>query len=209
MPVECPCAGHFDASGRHYVWIAFLNIDNDQYAAEQRGRDYRLVPMNAWTVWLSNSPWFHCQLLFWNEKQSTFVTFTVNSYYSTVLYDTRKQFSRGWRFYRIETDAQREAAMYDFLVEEYRARTPFNQWGALALYVRPIDAGGRAWFCSELVVAALQRANYALSLRAHATGPAALMHSLEHSSEFAELTISANPRDVKTMDEDERNFDDA
>jgi len=201
---ECPCAAHFDDSGRHYVWIAFLNIDNDQYEAE---RDYRLVPMNAWTVWLSGSPWFHCQLVFWNELKQHFVTFTVNSHYKTVIYDTRKQFARGWCFYRLVTDAARERAMYDFLVDEYHAKRPFNQIGAVMLYIRPVDLGGTAWFCSELTIATLQRAGYLRHVAPHAVGPGELKTLLERPSEL-ELEASEHPRDLKSFHDDPRSFDD-
>jgi hypothetical protein len=204
---ECPCGAHFDDTGRHYVWIAFLNIDNDQYEAEQWGRDYRLVPMNSWTVWLSGSPWFHCQLVFWNEKQQRFITFTVNSHFSSVIYDTRKQFARGWRFYRLITDAARERAMYDFLVDEYRAKRPFNQVGAVMLYIRPVDMAGTAWFCSELTIAALQRAGYLTHVAPFAVGPGELKSLLDRPSEL-ELGVSEHPRDLKSFHDDPRSFDD-
>jgi len=32
-PLPCPCGGHYDNknTGAHYVWIAFLHYDNDEF----------------------------------------------------------------------------------------------------------------------------------------------------------------------------------
>jgi hypothetical protein len=195
----CPCEGAYDsgAAGRgggsertgpqrqqaHYVWMAFLHYDNDEYRQEQWLRDYRVLPTNWLTTKLSGSDIFHCQMFFWNQMQQTFVTFSVDAHQQHVHYSTQKQFGRGWTFLRLTVSRQQERAMYDFLAEQAVHQKPFNWLGAMLLFVRPVPTGDRTWFCSQLDVAALQQAGLLMHVRPEATYPSQLLDLLERSGE--------------------------
>ena len=200
---HCPCQGAYDTGnvhgGKHYVWMAFLNYDNgeDMYRREQWGREYMLIPINYMTCVLSGSWIFHCQMFFWNQLQRTFVTFSVDAYHRRVFSDTQKEFARGWTFLRIAVTPRQEATMYDFFMEQVRMRKPFNQMGAYLLFLRPTDIGERAWFCSQLDVAALQRAGFLAGIAPFSTGPAKLYTLIKSRAEF---DVLETPNPVRTKD---------
>lgn len=186
-PGTCPCEGSYDTgvatgNGPHYVWVAFLHYNNDEYRQEQWLRDYRLLPTNWLTCKLSGSPIFHCQLFFWNQRQQAFVTFSVDAHQQHVHYATTKKFQHGWTFLRLTVTQQQELDMYEFLAGEAAAERPFNWLGAMLLFLRPIDTGGASWFCSQLVVAALQRAGLLPGVRPEATSPSQVLELLERSA---------------------------
>lgn len=190
-PTACPCEGAYDGGvpeqgdrARHYVWVAFLHEGNEDYRREEWLRDYYLLPTNWLTCRLSRSDIYHCQMFFWNQRQQSFVTFSVDAHQRHVHYSTRKQFGRGWTFVRLTVSRDQERTMYEWLARQALARAPFNQLGAMLLFLRPIDTGGHAWFCSQLVVVALQQAGFLLHVRPEAVHPAGLLDLLRHSGEF-------------------------
>ena len=186
-PSETPSQGRFDTMGRNYVFMAFLDYDNDEYRPEEWARDYMLIPTNKLTTLLSSGPnasLFHCQMFFWHERAQTFITFSVDAHQQHVYASTMKQFERGWRFLRLTVTAEQECIMYNFLYDHAVRETPFNRVGAYALFFRPIDTGERAFFCSQLDVTALQHAGFLHGIRPYATSPAALYDLIHTSGEF-------------------------
>jgi hypothetical protein len=182
--------------------MAFLNYDNDEagYRREEFARDYRALAVNWWTTVLSRSSIFHCQMFFWNEHQGTFITFSVDAYAKRVCADTKKQFSRGWTFLRIPVTREQEVAMYEFFVAQVAAAKPFNSFGAYMLFFRPVDqAEEQSWFCSQLDVAALQRAGFLRGVPPHATSPAALYRLMKDRAEFADALETDNPVRVEPV----------
>ena len=137
---------------------------------------------------LSRSDIFHCQMFFWNQHQQTFVSFSVDAYAKRVWATPKKEFRRGWQFIRLEVTRQQELAMYEFFVAQLAAGKPFNSFGAYMLFFRPIDTLEDAWFCSQLDVAALQRAHFLHGVAPHATSPAELYRLLTTRAEFAAIT---------------------
>lgn len=185
-PGACPCQASFGGSsgGEHYVWLAFLRLDNDQYEPEQWLRDYFCLPTNRLTCLLTGSDLFHCQCFFWDQALATFVTFTVDAHHQVVHCNAQKQFRRGWRFLRLTVTQDQEQRMYAFLRGQADAARPFNWLGALLLlFAWPVDTGTSAWFCSQLDVAALHAAGLLLHLRPEATSPAGLLDALLRTGE--------------------------
>ena len=107
--------------------------------------------------------------------------------------------------------AAQESRIYDFLAEQCRRRAPFNRWGALLVYIRPIDRGDGSWFCSQLVVAAFQEAGFFGDVEPCAMGPAEVKRYLEvgaANGSFPCVAETLNPRLIKRLDIDhERVFD--
>lgn len=200
----CPCEGayntgnpNFSPHSQHFVWVAFIHENNQDFRREEWLRDYRVLPTNWLTCRLSGSDIFHCQMLFWNQMQNTFVTFSVDSHQKEVHYSTEKQFGVGWTFIRISCTMDQERIMYDFLAEQATARKPFNWIGAMTLFFRPIDTGETSWFCSQLVVAALQKAGFLLGIRPEATYPSLLLDLLRRASN---MTIVESKHPIRTKE---------
>ena len=137
----------------HRIWIAFLRLENEEYDGEASMRDYCCLPMNKLTVWLTQRPWIHCQLVFWDEENRCYYTFSVDSMRAVHVYD-RKEFARGWDFIDLQVSEQSELAIHNFLVGQLGRS--MNTSGQLMALFFPLDSGGRRWFCSELVAAALE-----------------------------------------------------
>ena len=195
--VECPCQAARDpARRRHYVWIAFLHHDNDddEYR-RQSGTNTTWGSFINWATCLVDwTTIFHCQMFFWHHSLRTFVTFSIDAVRNRVFSSTRKRFSRGWSFVRLEVTEAQEIDMYNFFVEQLQRRVPFNRVGMYAVLVRPIDTHGSAWFCSQLVTAALQAAGCLRSVRAHTISPATLYSVLHRRrADFGEVTDTDNP----------------
>ena len=171
----CPCEGRYNpaAPGEHYVWLALLHRDNDE--AGYRARD---ADASAWTAFVNASTCFldwttiiHCQLVFWCRSAASFYTFSVDATHNRVFFASRKRFSRGWAFVRMRVSAAEERAAYEFLRTTARARTHFNRLGAYLVPLRPLGSS-RGFFCSQLVVAALQAAELLPGVQPHAVSPA-------------------------------------
>ena len=172
--MSCPCAASYNpARKEHYVWLAFLQYDNDD--AEYSGAVNCWASfMNRATCFFDWSTIFHCQVFFWNHLQRDFVSFSIDAGRDSVFLASRKQFRRGWIFRRLVVTAEQEIVMYDFFVNELARQAPFDTVGSYAVLFIPIDTGTNAWFCSKLVTAALQRAGFLPCVRPYATSPAAL-----------------------------------
>ena len=162
---RCLCAGHeppapapssrgpMDGSHRHRVLVAFLRLENDEYHAEASLRTYFCLPMNRITVWLTQRPWIHCQLVFWDCELHQYYTFSVDTARPVHVFD-KKSFERGWDFLALYVTEQCELRIHNFLVQQL-GKT-MNSSGQLTALFCPLDSGGERWFCSELVAAALQ-----------------------------------------------------
>ena len=74
--------------------------------------------------------------------------------------------------------------MYHFFRAQLAAGKPFNSLGAYLLFFRPVDTMEESWFCSQLDVAALQRAGFLEGVQPHATSPAELHRLLVTRAEF-------------------------
>ena len=77
--------------------------------------------------------------------------------------------------------------MYDFMAEQATAQKPFNWLGAMLLFFRPVSTGGSTWFCSQLVVAAMQQAGLLQHVRGEATYPSQLLDILHRCGEVPTL----------------------
>lgn len=153
-PAVAPAVrGPFDGNHTHRVLVAFLRLENEEYQAEASLRTYFCLPMNAITVWLTQRPWIHCQLVFWDCELRQYYTFSVDSDRPVHVFD-RKSFERGWDFLALYVTEQCELRIHNFLVEQL-GKT-MNSSGQLTALFCPLDSGGERWFCSELVAAALQ-----------------------------------------------------
>ena len=144
--------GPIDGSHTHRVWVAFLRLENDEYEGEASLRTYCCLPMNWLTTWLTQRPWIHCQLVFWDCEARQYYTFSVDSARPVHVFD-RKSFARGWDFLELQVTEQCELRIYNFLVRQL-GKT-MNSSGQLTALFCPLDSGGERWFCSELVAAAL------------------------------------------------------
>jgi hypothetical protein len=138
---------------KHRVWVAFLRLDNDEYHAEASLRTYCCLPMNSITVWLTQRPWIHCQLVFWDAEAQQYFTFSVDTIRPVHVFD-RKEFKAGWDFIELRVTEESELRIYNFLVQQL-SKT-MNSTGQMTALFCPIDSGGERWFCSELVAAALE-----------------------------------------------------
>ena len=131
--------------------------------------DYRVLPTNRMTCWLSNSDLYHCQLLLWSHADDAFETYSVDAHANRVFRMTTKNFRRGWSFFRIRISAAQERAAHNFL--HAQLGKPFNWVGMYSICVWPHSGLGDAWFCSELTTAALQAMGYLKHERPHAMYP--------------------------------------
>lgn len=200
----CPCEGAYNTGtpnlsphSQHFYWVAFLHYNNTYCRREEWLRDYRILPTNWLTCKLSGSDIFHCQIFFWNQMQQTHVTFSVDAHQKEVHYSTEKQFGDGWTFIRVSCTMDQERIMYDFLAAEAMARKPFNWTGAMTLFFRPIDTGGTSWFCSQLCVAAMQKAGFLLGIKPEAVYPALLLDLLKRATN---MTILESQHPIKTKE---------
>lgn len=174
--MSCPCAASYDPSRReHYVWLAFLQYDNDD-------DEYRTTDIvSPWTKFINRATclldWtniIHCQVFFWNNLQKDFISFSIDAVRNQVFMSERKLFRRGWLFQRISVTAAEEIAMYNFFLEQLARHATFDYIGSYALLFIPVNTGNTLWFCSKLVVAALHRAGLLKGIRSYATSPASL-----------------------------------
>lgn len=137
----------------HRIWVAFLRYKNDEYEPEASLRTYCCLPINRVTVWLTQRPWIHCQLVLWDDEKRLYYTFSVDSGRPVHVFE-RKEFQNGWDFLELRVSEACELRIYNFLVAQL-GKT-MNSSGQLMALFFPLDSGGRRWFCSELAAAALE-----------------------------------------------------
>jgi hypothetical protein len=215
----CPCRGTVARVGEprdsaHAIWVAFLAVENNHYAEETWGLDYACLPTNRLTSTLSGSPYFHCQLLFWDAAARTSRTYSVDATTRCVFTEPMKEFgSVGWVFVRLEVTQAQECAVRDFL--DAQVGKPFSA-RAYGVFCMPTalaraTSDGSSWFCSELVVAALQAVGFLPTLERAATNPGTLYRVLLEDpsvrASFGALHVVAEQRtraavaDVMSRDE--------
>lgn len=149
QPARLPMNG----AQTHRVWVAFLRLKNEEYEAEASLQSYCCLPMNKITVWLTQRPWIHCQLVLWDDEKRLYYTFSVDSGRPVHVFE-RKEFQAGWDFLELRVSEACELRIYNFLVAQLGK--PMNRSGQLMALFFPLDSGGERWFCSELVAAALE-----------------------------------------------------
>ena len=162
----CPCQGRYDPLGRpnsHFVWIAFLHYDNDEFRREQCLRDYNFLPLNRVTCALSRSDIIHVQIMFWKHRDGRFETISVDSTRGNVHSQDQKRFRRGWTFYRLEIEKWQEVAMYMWCQQQIG-----KEMDTIGMHLLPLRrilpfmqtaTSGDRYYCAELVMSALQCAN--------------------------------------------------
>jgi hypothetical protein len=153
VPRRAPVRGPLVGAQTHRVWVAFLQLENEEYEAEASLRTHCCLPMNKITVWLTQRPWIHCQLVLWDDERRTYYTFSVDSNRPVHVFE-RKEFQKGWDFLELRVSEACELRIYNFLVAQIGKR--MNSSGQLMALFFPLDSGGERWFCSELVAAALE-----------------------------------------------------
>lgn len=139
----------------HRVWVAFLLYNNKEYESERSMRDYYIVPMNWLTTVVTGRDFIHVQLVFWDETRKQYYTYSVDAKRPVHVYD-KKEFRSGWAFVELRTTEQREMLVRSFLIAQLGKE--LNTSGQRFVLLKPISGGGKTWFCSELVAAALAHA---------------------------------------------------
>lgn len=152
---HCRC-GKTSAQKEHYIWIAFLHHENEEYEQEQCCVDYYVMPINSLTQWWTNSDIIHCQIALWENDKQAYTTYSVDSGIGRVWKEHRNFSRRGWTFARITVTMDQENAVRNFL--EAQIGKPFNKWGINLFWLCPWSGENEKWFCSELTMAALQSA---------------------------------------------------
>ena len=84
--------------------------------------------------------------------------------------------------------------MYNFFVEQLERRVPFNFLDSYALFFRPLNSRGQAYFCSQLVTDALRAGGVLEGVASYAVSPASL-YSILHArrGEFTSVLDTENP----------------
>lgn len=152
-PRRQPARGPLNQTSTHRIWVAFLRLKNEEFQAEASLNSFCCLPTNKLTVWLTQRPWIHCQLVFWDNEQRLYYTFSVDGGRPVHVYE-RKSFQNGWDFIELLVSESCELRIYNFLVAQLGKS--MNRSGQLMVLFFPVDSRGERWFCSELVAAALE-----------------------------------------------------
>lgn len=140
----------------HEVLVAFLLYKNEEYGQQTSLRDYMFLSVNWVTTLLTRRDFIHVQLVFWDELQKVYYTYSVNDK-ENVNVTTRKRFSkRSWKFLRLKVTETQELAMLNFL--RAQLGKPLNRTGQFMALLTGASGGEEQWFCSEMVAEALDRA---------------------------------------------------
>ena len=182
--MQCLCRGSVARVGEardsaHAIWVAFLAVKNNHYDEETWGLDYACLPTNWLTSVLGGSPYFHCQLLFWDAAARASRTYSVDASRRCVFTEPMKEFgSVGWSFVRIEVSYEQEQEVRTFLDAQLGKPFSTRAYGIFCMPGACASSSGDSWFCSELVVAALQAGNMLLALERGQTSPGTLYRAL-------------------------------
>ena len=150
----CLC-GLVTGDGKHAIWVAFLDIDNDHYEGPVCGTDYMFCSPDRLTRFFTGSSLKHCQVMFWDKRMGASLTYDVNDTHKCVFEAQMKQFGRrGWTFVRINVSREQELSALDFMREQLgkplkyihknsimRIANMFTQQRLLVVRVR----NGRKW----------------------------------------------------------------
>jgi len=155
-PLErCFCHGRYfgEGSRQHVIFVAFLELDNDE-VHQPGSMDDNMLPWNRLAAILGRTKITHTQIVFVDTELEEFYTVSTDMLRG-VHCMSRKTFARrGWHFLCLRVDERTEVAIYNFLMAQHGK--PFSRWGIIWLYTQPVDMHERMWFCSELAVAALR-----------------------------------------------------
>lgn len=144
-----------NAVQRHPIYIGFVRYQNTEWVPERSLVDYVLLPTNWLITVLTSRPWIHAQIVFWDEIEKSYVTFTVDSKHA-VHVENRKQFTAGWDFIELLVTEKQELEVFNFYIDQLNK--PLNVRGQLMLFIWPRSGNGDSWFCTEIIVAALAHA---------------------------------------------------
>jgi hypothetical protein len=184
---RCSCGSR--STDRHKIYIACLEYDKTQKPATGQNAGA------GWYNWLSyvlaGHPVIHVQVVFVGDGY--YYTYSADKSNGVSGFTTR-QFSGKWRFFEMHVSEHQELAMRNFFVSQLNK--PFSFWGTFWLYTLiPRQSTGYEWFCSELVVTAMQHAGFLRSWKnAWTVKPHNLFVHL--STEFVEapcFLMSCNP----------------
>jgi len=153
--VVCKC-GKTASDQNHYVWIAFLSYENEEFQKEEWCTNYFCFSINKLATWWTESDIIHCQIAFQDNTPGNYITYSVDSVTGEVWCEQRDFSKEGWRFARIRVTMDQENRIRKFL--QAQLGKPFNSCGINMFWLCPWSGGGEKWFCSELTMAALQRA---------------------------------------------------
>lgn len=168
----------------HAVWVAWLKYENKEYQPERSMRDYFFLPMNWLSTVMSGSDLFHCQIVFWDAVNRRY--YTYSSDHDRGVHVFPKEFAAdSWVFVKIMVTEAQELLLQNFLA--LQLKKPMNTAGQLLLYFGGSAGRGHAWFCSELVAAALEEAgilNFEEWPAFHSPYQVAPHHLLEYLTRF-------------------------
>lgn len=177
-PGECPCA-MVTRDGRHALWVAFLDANNDHYGGEECGLDYMCCSSDWLTRKATGSSLKHCQVMFWHDRVHASLTIDVTGDRGCVFEASMKTFSRrGWQFVRVVVSREQELDALAFM--RAQLGKPLNDAGANAFLCSGAGESGadEAYFCSELVARTLQEIGYLRDTPAAAFSPGSLFERL-------------------------------
>ena len=104
----------------------------------------------------------------------------------TVFLRSKRWIKSCWRFLSLPVTRTQRAAMYKFCREQAEKKKPFNKWGFWrSISPWPRRTQGDSWFCSELCLTCLHRANLLVDEVAAACTPSSLYASMVRAGAFA------------------------
>ncbi len=136
-----------------------------------------------------NTNFSHCEIRFSNGRccsvTDTAIDAETGEEYGGFVHYTKRSLRRdGYVFVEFAVNHKQEAAMIELAKEARKSKTPFNQAGMRLNFVAPfkwmpLDRGGSAYFCSELITVLLQKAGMLSHLRPCTVSPNSLFRELK------------------------------
>lgn len=138
----------------------------------------------------------HCEIRFSNGRCCSVTDAAVDpetgeEYGGFVHYSKRSLRRDGYMFVEFAVNRKQEKSMIECAREAKKMKIPFNQAGMRLNFVAPfkwmpIDRGGTAYFCSELVTTILHKAGMLLHLRPCTVSPNSLFSELKELKSVCE-----------------------
>lgn len=165
--------------GKPIVQIAFYSPVEDRTAT-------CIFTNSLAACWTGNGVenFSHCEIRFSNKKACSVTDETVDKEtgerYGGIVHYTERSLARdGYQFVEFAVTLEQERSMKKMAKSLAKAKVPFNKAAMLLNFIAPIkwipiDREGRAYFCSELVTALVQKAGYLKHLNPCTTSPTAL-----------------------------------
>lgn len=178
---SCLCEGQYFGPGTavHVVFVGFVSSDPTismgagSVASRQPSLGARFF--NTITTMMSDdTKIIHTQLIFYDAEKELFYTYTAAKEGGITCWYI-KSFVGSWRFIRIIVTEEEELAMRNF--SAFHIGKPFSTWGAIWAPIWPRQTTMQAFFCTEIVMLAMQHAGFVTNWRRPA---AVLPHELYH-----------------------------